>query len=114
MSGEMIGLVFGWIGGILGIVLGFGGGILGTYIPYRRATSKRQKAFILRCAAIVLVLVLLLMVCQALTPFPWNQLLWLPYVVALLATIAWMNKVQRRISEEEAAAAKEQPMQRAI
>lgn len=104
MSGEQIGLVFAWIGGILGIVLGFGGGILGTYIPYRLATSKRQKAFILRCAAIVLVLVLLLMLCQALIPFPWNQLLWIPYVVVLLGTIAWMNKVQRRISEEEAAA----------
>jgi hypothetical protein len=103
MSDEQIGYIFGWIGGILGIVLGLGGGILGTYIPYRLATSPRQKAFILRSAAIVVGLILLLMLGQAFTPYPWNLLLWIPYAVVLLLCIAWMNKGLTRIAEEEAA-----------
>ena len=110
MNGEQLGYLFGWLGGILGIVLGLGGGILGTYIPYRLATSKRQKAHILRGAALVLGLVLLLVLGQTLTPWPWNLLVWIPYIVALLLAIAWMNKGQRRIAEEEAAA-KELPSQ---
>ena len=104
MNGEQLGYIFGWVGGILGIVLGFGGGILGTYIPYRRATSQRQKAFILRSAVLVFGLVLLLMLGQALAPWPWNFLLWIPYIVLLILCIAWMNMGQKRIVEEEAAA----------
>ncbi len=104
MNGEQLGYLFGWLGGILGIVLGLGGGILGTYIPYRLANSKRQKAHILRGAAVVVVLVLLLMLGQALTPWPWNLLVWIPYIAALLLAIAWMNKGQKRIAEEEAVA----------
>jgi len=103
MNGEQLGYIFGWIGGILGIVLGLGGGILGPYIPYRNAQSSRQKSFILRSAAIVVGLVLLLMLGQAFTPFPWNLLLWVPYIVLLLLCIAWMNKGQKRIADEEAA-----------
>lgn len=104
MNGEQLGYLFGWLGGILGVVLGLGGGILGTYIPYRLATSKRQKAHILRNAALVLALVLVLMLGQALAPWPWNLLLWIPYILVLLLMITWMNQGQRRIAEEEAAA----------
>ena len=109
MDGQQIGMIAGWIGGILGIVLGFGGGLIGVYVPYRLATSPRQKAYILRSAAFVLGLVMALMVGLTLVPAPWNLLVWIPYIVMLLVSIGWMNKGQKRIAEEEAAAAKQQP-----
>ena len=111
MDGQQIGYIAGWIGGIIGMVIGFGGGLIGVYVPYRLATSQRQKAYILRSAALVLGLVMLLMVGLALTPFPWTLLVWAAYIVVLLLSIAWLNQGQRRIAAEEAAAAGQQANQ---
>lgn len=103
MDAAQLGGLIGMVLGILGSLLGIAGGVAGCYIPYRLATTRWQKAFVLKASAFFWVLVLVFLAGIFLLPSPWKHFIWLPYIVILLLSINWINKRQQQMLADEAA-----------
>ena len=87
-----------WIGAGLGVA----GGLVGTWLGVRNTQGPVERAFVLRMALIVWVLVILFVVGIVCISSPARYLLWIPYGLAMAFGIPAMNRRQRRIREGEA------------
>jgi hypothetical protein len=91
--------------GIGGTVLGVLGGAIGTYFGIKNTAGLRERAFMVRTAALLWVAVIAFLVALWLTPQPYQPLLWLSYVLLLCRGIRAINRRQEQIRREEAARA---------
>jgi fatty acid desaturase len=93
------------IGGIGGSAIGILGGVIGTYFSVMNTAGPRERAFMIRAAALAWVAVAAFLAALWWIPFPYRFLLWLPYVLALPLAIRAGNRRQERIRREEASGA---------
>jgi hypothetical protein len=85
-----------------GSAIGVLGGVVGTYFSVRNTNGPRERAFMLRVAAVAWLAVTAFLVGVWLTPAPFRGLLWVPYGVALPLAIQRTNLRQGQIRQEEA------------
>jgi hypothetical protein len=90
-----------WVGGLLGGAVGVLGGILGTYASVKNTNGPRERAFVVRVAALCWLLVLAFLAGLLLLPGWYKHLLWIPYVILLVIGIRYWNQMQMRIRREE-------------
>ncbi|QDU49806.1 hypothetical protein [Gimesia panareensis] len=94
---------FIWIGSIGGILLGVLGGMLGTWCSIRNTSGPRERAFMVRTAAVMWLLISFFLLLLYFLAEPWNRLIWIPYTIALTTGIHYCNRRQQSIREAEAA-----------
>ena len=97
----MDGQTIGWIGGIIGGVLGCIGGIIGTYFSIKNVNGPRERAFMIRCAVVGWIAIIIFLILLFLLPNPYRYLLWIPYGIALPLGILYGNRRQNMIRESE-------------
>ncbi len=97
MESQTLGL----IGGILGSVIGVLGGAVGTYFSIKNTNGPRERAFMIRCAAIGWVLITLFLGAMFLLPVENRVFLWIPYIIVLPFGIRFGNRRQREIARRE-------------
>jgi hypothetical protein len=90
-------LVYG--GTVLGSLIGILGGVIGTWYSSRHAKTPDGRRFMVHCAVGVWLGVGVFMAGLLLVPQPYNYLLWIVYVVALVLGIGWMNRHLARLRE---------------
>jgi hypothetical protein len=95
----------GLIGAIVGSMLGILGGAIGTYVSLKRAAGPRERAFVIKTALFLTILIVSFLISMLLTPHPYRHLLWIPYVILLSGGIQWGNRMHARVREEEAQSA---------
>ena len=83
----MIGLVGGIVGGVGGVM----GGIIGTYFSIKNANGPKERAFMIRAAAVCWLGVSAFLACLLLLPMYWRLLLWVVYLPLLFWFIRWAN-----------------------
>ncbi|WP_417389297.1 hypothetical protein [Gimesia sp.] len=98
MAPETIGL----IGGVGGTVIGVLGGVVGTWCSIKNTNGPAEKAFMIRIATMMWIMIPLFLLLLFLLPQPWNQLIWIPYAVCLTWSIRQCNRKQQAIREGEA------------
>ena len=91
----------GWIGGIVGGLLGLAGGIIGTYFSIKNTNGPRERAFMVRAAAVCWVAILVFLALLLTLPNPYRWLLWIPYGILLPLAIIYGNRRQQAIRQEE-------------
>ncbi len=96
----------GIVGGVVGAVGGFLGGVIGTYFSIKNTNSPREKSFMIRCAIVVWIAVIVFLGLLFVIPKPYNYLLWIPYGILLPIGIRYGNRMQTKIREEDKKAAK--------
>jgi hypothetical protein len=99
----MDGATAGLVGGIVGSVMGVMGGVIGTWASIRNTNGPRERAFVVRTAALLWLGVMAFLAGDFLVPFPWKALLWLAYGPLLMLSIRWWNREQMQIRTEEKA-----------
>lgn len=92
------------VGGIAGGVLGLAGGAIGTYFSIRNTRGPRERGFMVRAAVVAWVAITAFLAALYFLPPPYKWLLWAPYGIGLGLGIAWCNRRQARLRNEEAAA----------
>ena len=92
----------GLIGGLVGCFLGLVGGVVGTWATIRNTSGPRERAFVVKAAAIGWAAGLVFLALLILLPSPWRFLLWVPYGILLPLGIINGNRIQKRIRKEEA------------
>ena len=90
MDGSMIGLVGGIAGGVIGVM----GGLAGTYFSIKNTNGPRERAFVIRAAALCWLGVSAFLACLFLLPRYWGLLLWVVYPPSLFGFIRWANQRQ--------------------
>ena len=90
-------VVFG--SAILGSCMGVLGGVLGTWCSIRNTQSSAERVFVIRCSIAILLLVIAFVAGLLLVPVPYYHLLWIPYAIALVVGVRWMNRAQARLRE---------------
>lgn len=93
-------LLVTYVGTGLGVLGGLLGGALGTWYSIRNTRTPAERRFMIWCSIGVWVFVTAFLGGLFLIPPPYNQLLWLPYVILLILAIRWMNGVQARLRGE--------------
>lgn len=91
----------GLIGGILGAIIGTIGGAVGTFFSIKNTNGPKEKAFMIKCAVVGWIAIIVFLLLLLFLPKPYNYLLWIPYGIALPMAIIYLNKKQRDIREEE-------------
>jgi hypothetical protein len=91
----------GIIGGLVGSGIGILGGALGTWFSIRNTKGPRERAFMIRCAAIGWVLITLFLGLMFALPAESRGLLWIPYIILLGIGLRYGNRRQREIAESE-------------
>ena len=91
----------GTLGGIIGSIVGAVGGILGTYFSIKRTNGPRERAFMVKSAAVGWVAVIAFLALVLALPSPHRHLIAIPYVIALALVSGYGNKRQRTIRREE-------------
>jgi len=91
----------GLVGGIAGSVIGVMGGIVGTYFSIRNSKGPRERAFVIRAAALCWLGVSAFLTFLFLLPLPWRFLPWLVYLPLLFWFIRWGNERQLRARAED-------------
>lgn len=89
------------VGGIVGSFLGIAGGAVGTYFSIKNTAGPRERAFMIRAAAVAWVAIAVFLLGLLLLPTPWTWLLWLPYGIVLPLSIRWGNRRQQQIRRDE-------------
>lgn len=89
------------VGGIVGSFLGIAGGAVGTYFSIKNTAGPRERAFMIRAAAVAWVAIAVFLLGLLLLPTPWKWLLWLPYGIVLPLSIRWGNRRQQQIRRDE-------------
>jgi fatty acid desaturase len=92
----------GLVGGIGGGVIGLMGGALGTYFSIKNTAGPRERAFMVKVAALGWVAVTAFLAALWFTPSPYRFLWWLPYGLLLPWAIRTGNRRQEEIRREEA------------
>jgi len=92
----------GWVGAALGAAIGLAGGMIGTYLAVRNTQGPRERAFVIKAAAVCWVLVTLFVVAMILIHSWYKHLLWIPFAIGLAVGIRWWNRHQAEIRNEEA------------
>jgi hypothetical protein len=92
----------GTVGAIVGSALGVIGGLIGTYFSVRNTNGPRERAFVVKAAAIAWVTVSAFLAGLLVLPSPWRFGLWVPYAILLPLGIRRFNREQTRIRQEEA------------
>jgi len=93
----------GWIGGIAGCAIGIAGGAIGTYFSIKNTNGPRERAFMVKSAAVAWIVGIVFIALLLLWSSPYRWLLWIPYGIFLPLGIRYGNNVQQRIRREEAA-----------
>lgn len=93
----------GMAGGIAGGVIGTMGGVVGTYFSIRNTTKPRERALMLRLAALGWAWLAMMMAWLVLVPRPWNQIAFVMNIPVLMA-IPRMNRWLARAREADVAA----------
>ena len=101
----------GWIIGIIGAVIGLLGGIFGTYMSVKNTKGPRERAFMIKSSVICWIAILVFLGLLFTLPSPYCHLLWIPYVILLIAGIVVSNRTQQRIRQEESQNQNTQPPQ---
>lgn len=92
-----LGYWLGWGGAIGGSLMGVLGGILGTWAALRTTQTPAERTFMVRSAIGTWLFVGAFLLGLFLIPSPYNYLLWIPYPIALVAGICWMNARQTEL-----------------
>jgi hypothetical protein len=92
-------------GGIVGSVLGILGGAIDTYCTIANTNGSRERAYMIKVAALCWLVVLTFLGFLFVTPSRFQVLLWLPYVLVLPFAIRMANQRHQEIRLEEAIAA---------
>lgn len=92
----------GLMGAVGGTLLGFLGGVYGTWNSLQQTNGPRERAFVVKMAALYWIVVPLFVVSVFVLPAPWNQYIWLPYGLWLTYTIRRSDRKQMAIREDEA------------
>jgi hypothetical protein len=95
----------GLIGGIAGTVIGLLGGAIGTYFSIKNTAGPRERAFMIRVAALTWVAVTAFVVAILSTPIAYQAVLWIVYALALPLAIRAGNRRQAQIRCEESSTA---------
>jgi uncharacterized membrane protein YfcA len=104
----------GLIGGIAGGVVGVFGGAVGTYFSIKNTGGPRERALMVRMAALTWVAVTAFLAALWLTPQLYQPLLWLPYLLLLTFGIRFGNRRQEQIRREESGRLRSNPEARAL
>ncbi len=91
----------GLIGGILRVIIGTIGGAVGTFFSIKNTNGPKEKAFMIKCAVVGWIAIIVFISLLLLLPKPYNFLLWIPYGIALPLSIIYLNKKQNSIRETE-------------
>ena len=91
----------GMIGGIVGSIIGVFGGLIGTYFSVKNTEGPKERLFMIKCAFIGWVVIIIFVVLLLYLPKPYNFLMWVPYGILLPISITYVNKKQQKIREEE-------------
>lgn len=91
----------GWIGGIVGGLCGLAGGIIGTWCSIRNTNGPRERAFMIRAAALCWIAILTLLALFFAVPYPYRVFLWIPFSILLPAGIIFGNRRQQAIRQSE-------------
>jgi len=91
----------GLIGGIIGGLVGVLGGLYGTYCAVKNTKGLRERAFMLKASVICWLAIILFLILLFVLPGPYQEILWFVYAILLTVGIVSMNRIQRRIREEE-------------
>ena len=89
----------GLLGGIIGGIAGGGGGAIGTYFSIKNTRGPRERAFVVKAAAVTWVAVIVFVALLLLLPRPYNNLLWIPYGILLPLGIVKFNKRQAELRQ---------------
>lgn len=93
------------IGGVGGSLLGILGGVIGTYASIKNTSSPRERAFIVRTAALCWLGVTAFLAALWFTPPDYRPLLWLFYALALPLSLRAMNRRHQQIRREQGSGA---------
>lgn len=91
----------GWIGGIIGGLVGLAGGVVGTYYSIKNTGGPRERAFMVKAAAMFWGVSLAFFALFFLLPNPYQWLLWVPYSILLPLGIVFGNRRQQAIRQAE-------------
>lgn len=91
----------GMIGGIMGSLIGLAGGIIGTYFSIKNTNGPRERAFMIRTAAVGWIAILLFLALLFTLPNPYRWFMWIPYGILLPLGIVYINRKQQRIRQQE-------------
>ncbi len=97
MDPQTLGLYGGIAGGVLGVL----GGVVGTAASVRNTNGPRERAFVLRCAAVTWLVVTVSLAAGFLLPGPFRSLAMLPVFLALPWAIRAANRRQDELRREE-------------
>jgi hypothetical protein len=98
----MLGLVGGIAGGVLGVI----GGIVGTYFSIKNTNGPRERAFVIRAAALCWLGGSVFLACLFLLPLYGRLLLWVAYLPCLFWFGRWANQRQAGARVEDMAQAR--------
>jgi hypothetical protein len=98
MDGRLVGVVAGIAGGVIGVV----GGIIGTYFSIKHTNGPKERACMIRAAAVCWLGVSPFLTGLFLVPRSWQLLLWGIYLPALFWFIRRTNDGQARARVEDA------------
>jgi hypothetical protein len=93
---QMAGLYAGIGGSIIGVM----GGVIGTYFSIKNTNGPRERAFMVRCAAVMWLVVTTALTVAVLVP--WGRFVGFLPLLFLAPVISRMNRAQERIRREEA------------
>jgi phosphotransferase system glucose/maltose/N-acetylglucosamine-specific IIC component len=92
MDGRLVGL----FGGIAGSVVGVMGGVIGTYFSIKNTNGPKERAFVIRAAAVCWLGVTAFLVCLFLAPRPWSVLVWIIGMPLQFWFVRWANAGEAR------------------
>ncbi len=95
------GAMWGWIGGIAGSVIGLAGGVIGTYFSIKNTNGPRERAFIVKSAAVCWIAILIFLGLLLGLPNPYRHFMWIPYSILLPLGIIYVNRRQQAIRQQE-------------
>ena len=91
------GMVWGFTGGVIGVL----GGVIGTYFSMKNTNGQKERAFMIRCAIIHWIVMIVFVTLLLSLPSPYKFILWIPYGIALPLAIRYCNRRQLQIREAE-------------
>ncbi len=94
-------LTLAWAGGILGGIIGLLGGVVGTYFSIKNTNGPIEKSFMIKCATVGWIAIVVFLAFMFILPNPYRFLLWIPYGILLPFGIRYGNRKQQEIREYE-------------
>jgi dipeptide/tripeptide permease len=91
----------GTIWAIIGVIIGIVGGLIGSYFSIKDTNGPKEKSFATKAVIISWIAGIVFLTLLFYLPKPFNDLIWIPYVIALPLAIRYWNKKQQKIRREE-------------